>query len=142
MLKCEECGVETALATHYWRLCNDCHKDEIRKIDNELEKQLELPIIDSETMSLFEEIGAEIGRLVADKQKAYGDSFGRAGGILKILWPNGVPVEAYDKMLTVVRVIDKLFRIATDQDAFGESPWRDVAGYSILEVAKEARRKK
>ena len=83
-------------------------------------------------MNTYEKIGQEIGKLVDDKQAAYGNSFGQSGKILAILFPNGVPVEKYDDMLAIVRVIDKLFRIATKKDAFGESPWRDVAGYGLL----------
>jgi hypothetical protein len=34
-------------------------------------------------------------------------------------------------------VIDKLFRLATNNDKFGESPARDIAGYSILKSKGE-----
>lgn len=85
---------------------------------------------------MYEELGAEIGRLVTVKQKAYGDSFGRAGEVLRILYPNGVPDESLDDALVVVRVIDKLFRIATDKDALGEDPWRDIAGYALLGASR------
>jgi hypothetical protein len=89
----------------------------------------------------WERIGAEIGRLVEQKQAAYGDSFGRAGAVMRALYPAGIPPEKLDDALTVVRVVDKLFRIATDRDALGESPWRDVAGYALLSVARvEAQR--
>lgn len=77
--------------------------------------------------------------LVAKKQKAYGDSFGKASKILEVLYPNGIGVEQYGDMLTVVRVIDKLFRVATQKDAFGENPWKDINGYSLLECVKEKR---
>jgi hypothetical protein len=40
-------------------------------------------------------------------------------------------------MLAITRVIDKLFRIATKKDAFGESPWRDICGYAILGIAND-----
>lgn len=79
----------------------------------------------------------EIANLVTEKQVAYGDSFGKAGQIIKILYPNGIPLENIDDALTVVRVIDKLFRIATKKDAFGESPWRDIMGYALLSVVKQ-----
>ena len=69
------------------------------------------------------------------KQAAYGDSFGKAGQILAILYPAGIRPEQYRDALAVVRVLDKLFRIATDRDALGESPWRDVAGYGLLGAA-------
>lgn len=80
----------------------------------------------------YEEIGKEIGKLVAEKQIAYGDSFGKAGEVLKILYPSGVSLEQYDDMLSIIRIIDKIFRIANARDAFGENPYRDIAGYGIL----------
>lgn len=83
-------------------------------------------------MTDYERIGAEVGRLVAEKQAAYGDSFGKAGEILRVLYPAGISPDSYGDALAIVRVIDKLFRIATDKDAFGESPWRDIAGYGLL----------
>ena len=83
----------------------------------------------------YEKIGAEIGKLVQEKQQAYGDSFNKSCEVLKVLYPDGVSVDKYKDFLTVTRVIDKLFRIATDRDALGESPWRDVAGYAILSIA-------
>ena len=82
--------------------------------------------------SQYEALGSEIGALVAEKQKAYGDSFGKAGDVLRIFYPNGISPEQYDDALAVTRIIDKLFRIATDGEAFGESPYRDIAGYGIL----------
>ena len=85
----------------------------------------------------YEEIGASVGRLVEEKQAAYGDSFGKSGAVMAILYPNGIDAAAMTDALTVVRVLDKLFRIATDRDALGESPWRDIAGYSLL-AAKRA----
>ena len=84
----------------------------------------------------FPEMGRRVGELVAEKQSAYGNSFGQAGQILRVLYPNGVPVEKMEDMLTVVRVLDKLFRIATDRDAMGESPWKDICGYALLALSK------
>ena len=84
----------------------------------------------------YETLGREIGTLVASKQKAYGDSFGKSGSIMRTLYPDGIPPEKMDDALTIVRIVDKLFRIATDRDALGESPWRDIAGYAILSTAR------
>lgn len=89
----------------------------------------------------FEEIGREIGRLVEEKQLAYGDAFGRAGEVLRQLYPDGIQLEQYDDMLAVTRIVDKLFRIATDRDALGESPFRDIAGYGLLGTARVEGRK-
>ena len=80
----------------------------------------------------YEEIGAEIGRLVDKKQKAYGRSFDHAGGILKTLYPTGIRPDQYDDLGAIVRILDKLFRIATSKNAFGENPWQDIAGYALL----------
>ena len=85
----------------------------------------------------FIEIANSIGELVTEKNLAYGDSFNKSEKILKVLYPNGVQPEQYKHFLTITRVIDKLFRIATDKDAFGESPFRDIAGYCLLAIQSE-----
>ena len=87
-------------------------------------------------MSKYEPIAVEVARLCAEKQEAYGDSFGRSGAVLRILYPDGVKPQDYDDFLAITRVLDKLFRIATQKDAFGESPWRDILGYSLLAVSR------
>ena len=87
-------------------------------------------------MADYQKIAAEVAELVERKQAAYGDAFGRSGAIMVVLYPDGIPREKLDDALTVVRVIDKLFRIATDRDALGENPWRDVVGYGLLAVAR------
>lgn len=90
----------------------------------------------AQILAQMELIAAEIARLVADKQVAYGDSFGRSGAILRILYPDGISPEKLDDAMTVVRVVDKLFRIATQRDALGENPWADIVGYGLLSVAR------
>lgn len=89
-------------------------------------------------MTSFADIGYAIGLLVEEKNKAYGNSFELAGEVLKLMYPSGVKLDQYQDMLFIVRVIDKLFRIATDKDAFGENPASDVAGYSILKCGIDA----
>lgn len=86
-------------------------------------------------ISIFQQIGLDVGTLVTEKNRAYGDSFAKCGEFLKLLYPNGVRPDQYGDMLTVVRVFDKLMRIATDKNALGENPWKDVCGYSILAQA-------
>lgn len=87
----------------------------------------------------YAEIGAEIGGLVQDKQAAYGDSFGHAGNVMRELYPNGISHTQMDDALTIVRIVDKLFRIANKKNAFGESPYRDIAGYALLAVGRDER---
>lgn len=86
--------------------------------------------------TIFEETAERIGKLVAEKNVAYGSSFAEAHKILQILYPNGISTEQFTDALAIIRVIDKLFRIATKKDAFGESPWQDIAGYGILGTVK------
>ncbi len=85
----------------------------------------------------FGDLGLEVGKVVEQKQAAYGDSFGKSGAVMLALYPQGIPPEKLPDALTVVRVIDKLFRIATDRDALGESPWQDVAGYALLALKRQ-----
>ena len=80
----------------------------------------------------YEEVGASIGRLVDAKQKAYGRSFDKMSDIFRVLYPAGIKPDQYDDVLAVARIMDKFFRIATQKNAFGESPWGDVAGYALL----------
>ena len=85
----------------------------------------------------YKDIGLEIGELVQEKNEAYGNSFGQSCEILKVLYPDGIRPEQYRDALAITRVIDKLFRLATKKDAFGESPWRDICGYAMLGIAND-----
>lgn len=85
----------------------------------------------------YYETATNMAKLVTEKQAAYGDSFGKAGDIMRILYPDGIASDKMDDALTIVRVIDKLFRVATKKDAFGESPWKDVMGYALLATVRD-----
>lgn len=74
----------------------------------------------------FADIAYSIGELVTKKNAAYGNSFAKTGDFLKLLYPKGISVEQYDDALLLVRIFDKMIRIATDKDAFGESPFQDI----------------
>lgn len=80
----------------------------------------------------YEEIGRRIGALVDSKNAAYGDAFHKTGQILRLFYPHGINPKSYDDMLALIRILDKMFRIATDGSAFGENPYEDMAGYGIL----------
>ncbi|QHN04387.1 hypothetical protein FTO74_14220 [Granulicella sp. WH15] len=83
-------------------------------------------------MTTYRELGTQIGELVDEKNTAYGSSFEKCGEFMRLLYPNGVPPERMDVALLLVRIFDKQVRIATDEDAFGESPFKDIAGYGLL----------
>lgn len=88
----------------------------------------------------YEHLGTKLGMLVAEKNEAYGDSFAKSGEILRVLYPSGVRPDQYGDLLAIARVLDKLFRVATKKDAFGETPWRDIAGYGLLGWAEDKNR--
>ena len=50
---------------------------------------------------------------------------------------NEISLAQYGDMQLVLRMFDKMMRIANKKDAFGESPYGDLAGYSILGIAKD-----
>ena len=72
--------------------------------------------------------------LILSKREAYGNAFNDAPEILKHLYPEGVSPEQYTDLLTIVRILDKLYRIANQ--AKTEDPWQDIAGYAILALEK------
>ena len=89
-------------------------------------------------MADFSLIGEEVGQLVAEKQSAYGDSFGRSDECLRQMFPEGILPEQYDDLLTIARILDKLFRIANNKDAFDENPYQDIVGYGLLGMKRHA----
>jgi hypothetical protein len=84
----------------------------------------------------YSDIGKKVGKLVTDKNAAYGDSFGKSGECLRQMYPNGIKPEQYDDLLTIVRILDKLFRIASNPTAFSENPYQDIVGYGLLGMAR------
>lgn len=96
----------------------------------------ELADEEEEVMRKYEDRAREVGALVDRKNAAYGSAFDKGGDFLRLLYPDGIKPEQYADMLALVRVFDKLMRIATDRDALGESPWQDVAGYALLSLVR------
>jgi hypothetical protein len=81
---------------------------------------------------VHEELGREIGKLVDEKDLAYGNAIDSCVGILTALYPNGINPPQYRDAALIVRVGDKLSRIAKgDKNAFNENPWQDIAGYGL-----------
>lgn len=84
-------------------------------------------------------VAHDLAELVTSKRRAYGDSAGKVAELLRVLYPTGIAPTAYHDALLVVRVADKLCRLAHAAgrpDAGGESPWLDVAGYALLALAR------
>lgn len=96
----------------------------------------------TKTESTIQKLAAEIGALTAEKNQAYGNSFAESAKFLAIIYPDGIKPEQYKDVLLLVRMFDKMMRIANKKDAFGESPYRDIAGYGLLGVWEEAQQSK
>lgn len=87
--------------------------------------------------STLKEKASQITSLVAQKNTAYGDSFSKCNQFLELLWPHGVPSRSYSDLLTIIRIFDKMMRIANDKTAFNENPWDDILGYALLKATQE-----
>jgi len=84
---------------------------------------------------IFMQLATDLGKLLAEKNQAYGDAFSKTTQILTLLYPQGIKVEQFKDVHVLVRMLDKMSRIAQDNDPMGESPYKDLAGYAILAQA-------
>lgn len=87
------------------------------------------------TTKSFTELAAGIGELVEQKNKAYGSAFDRSGDFLRVLYPEGIKPDQYKDMLCIIRVFDKLMRIATSYEGTEEKKvdaYSDLMGYGLL----------
>lgn len=87
----------------------------------------------------YHKIAKEIADLVEEKNKAYGNAAGECHLFLELLYPVCVPVEEYKNMLFLVRLWDKIKRISTDKDVFGEDPCKDIMGYCLQKLNNETK---
>lgn len=84
----------------------------------------------------IKELAQEIAATVDKKGAAYGNAIDFVEKTLTELYPNGIPVTAYSHALITIRVLDKLKRLSTDPNAFGENPWEDIVGYALRGAEK------
>ena len=90
----------------------------------------------------FEVRGQTIGKLVDEKELAYGQSVKKTSQLIKIFLQdykqdNGTYIISeplLDQLLLQVRIIDKQNRIFNNPtaDRMNESPYSDIAGYGLL----------
>ena len=81
-------------------------------------------------MKTYEQIGSDLVELLEEKREAYGDGFDGVPKILNLLYPDGVQPESYQDLLTLTRILDKIYRISNNDKS--EDPWFDIAGYCFL----------
>lgn len=87
-------------------------------------------------------LGESIGAMVGAKNEAYGDAIVNGTvKILEVLFPNGISPEQYSDLPLMVVMINKMLRISRgDKNAFEESPYKDLAGYSLIGYEKESQK--
>jgi hypothetical protein len=84
------------------------------------------------------ECGEEITKIVQEKNRAYGDSANVSWSLLSTLFPSGIPTDKFKDALLIIRILDKICRIAQgDEKAFSESPYMDIAGYALIGTAQK-----
>lgn len=88
-------------------------------------------------MTTFREVAEQVGQLVTEKDAAYGSAVQTAPQALALLFPDGILPGRYGDASLLVRMWDKMMRIAHRKDAFGESPYRDIAGYGVLGACRD-----
>ena len=123
--------------------CNDCQVSDVAdcpgkqiKLKQYISQTKERLEIAKTTDSKYRKIAIEIAELVSEKQVKYGDSFGQSYKIFQILYPDGVKPEDMKEFLTIVRVVDKLFRLSRG-DQGDESAWSDIMGYALLSLGRK-----
>lgn len=86
---------------------------------------------------LFRKTAYELSSLLVDKDKKYGDAYTKVEQIMEIIYPNGIPIGHYKYALTLVRMLDKVCRVANkvNIDDDDEDPMRDIAGYALKFLA-------
>jgi len=104
---------------------------------NNLDEWVDVPPL---PVGEYEILALAIGRLTDEKSKQYGNANAKVGEIMKVLYPEGVPVHALKNALLIVRMLDKICRIANQGpdglDKGGEDPFSDLAGYSLIGAAQ------
>lgn len=88
----------------------------------------------------FEEwrgLGLEVADLVAARNETYGNSIGKSAEILAVIWPDGIPPEAIPWAHYVIRIVDKLNRIAAAPEKLEvvRDAFVDIAGYGLCALS-------
>ena len=83
------------------------------------------------------DIACDVVKVVEEKNREYGSAFQKVGEILSILFPNGIPTNKYHDAAILIRVLDKVCRIANTNDkGVKKDAWLDICGYALLRLSK------
>jgi len=85
----------------------------------------------------LESISRDVVSIVKEKNREYGSAFQKVSHILSILFPNGIPTNKYHDVAILVRVLDKVCRIASANDKdVKKDAWLDITGYGLLRLSE------
>ena len=85
----------------------------------------------------LESISCDVVSIVKEKNKEYGSAFQKVSEILTILFPNGIPTNKYHDVAILIRVLDKVCRIASANDKdVKKDAWLDLTGYGLLRLSE------
>jgi hypothetical protein len=100
-------------------------------------------------MGKIHEFCSDFGTFLEKKGERYGETYLKVNRVMAIMYPDGIPPHCLDGIGSFIRVVEKLLRLSnkanmTPEEATREeeSPWKDIAGYSVLEAMKVENRKK
>ena len=96
-----------------------------------------------DSLGRYEKMGLELGKLVDEKQMAYGDAMTVCQKVLEVHLERyydssggfyRISPALLEHIIRQVRIIDKQCRIFSNPegDLTGESPYKDIAGYGLL----------
>ncbi len=78
-------------------------------------------------------IAYDVAVIVEEKNREYGSAFKKVSHILSILFPNGIPQKKYHDVAILVRVLDKVCRIANANEVgVRKDAWLDICGYALI----------
>jgi len=82
-------------------------------------------------------VACDVVVVVEEKNREYGSAFQKVSEILSILFPNGIPTSKYHDVAILVRVLDKICRIANANDKGArKDAWLDLTGYGLLRLSE------
>lgn len=83
----------------------------------------------------LEFVAACVVKTVRDKNKEYGNAFKKVSEVLSILFPSGITSDKYHDVALLIRVLDKICRIAnTNDEGVKKDAWLDICGYALLRL--------
>lgn len=73
-----------------------------------------------------------VAQEVSEKNIKYGDSFYLCPRFLLWLYPSGISADKLVNAIFIIRILDKISRLAVSAEGDEEDPLKDILGYSML----------